>query len=181
MNATCSGLAPSRVDQPPSVTISTTAAEASRSTITTRRASLDDAFLRLGCSTRTSSSAMRRDDSAGRERRAPLAPRREELLGADLAPPAGTVARAHCWPPASVGICALWSEGSSAVCDRSYAADSGVESSVLGQGLRPHEERVGSIAAPSEAQSVHDQLERAQPALRPPVATLHVERVHWAM
>src|SRR4051794_16463827 len=103
MNASCSGLAPSRVDQPPSVTISTTAAETSSSAITTRRASLDDAFLRFGCSTRTSSPAMGCDDSARRERLAPLAPRREELLGADLAAPAGTVAEAHCWPPASVG------------------------------------------------------------------------------
>src|SRR3954451_10251271 len=54
------GLAPSNASQPPIVTISVTAAEAIRSTMTTRRASWDDALRRLGCSMTTwsSSSAM---------------------------------------------------------------------------------------------------------------------------
>src|SRR3954451_22406798 len=52
-------LAPSIASQPPIVTISVTAAEAIRSTMTRRRASWDDALRRLGCSMTTwSSSAM---------------------------------------------------------------------------------------------------------------------------
>src|SRR3954471_16073376 len=54
------GLAPSNASQPPIVMISVTAAEAIRGTMTTRRASWDDALRRLGCSMTTwsSSSAM---------------------------------------------------------------------------------------------------------------------------
>ena len=59
MNASWTGLAPSIVSQPPIEMIRTTAAEAIRSTMTTRRASCDDALRRFGCSMTTwSSSAM---------------------------------------------------------------------------------------------------------------------------
>src|SRR3954470_3364513 len=73
MNASCSGLAAAVLSQPPMVTMRTTPAETSSRTITNRRASCDDAFLRFGCSRTTSSSAMvGRDDTARAERLAPL-------------------------------------------------------------------------------------------------------------
>jgi hypothetical protein len=56
MKAIWTSLAPSIVSQPPSETISTITADAIRSTITTRRASWDDALRRFGCSMTTWSS-----------------------------------------------------------------------------------------------------------------------------
>ena len=80
---------------------------------------------------------------------------------------------------ASVGIGASSVPVSSAAsAAAAYCAASTLASSpALDQELRLQEERCGSIAPPRAAQPVHDQLERAQPAFRAPVAALHEERV----
>ena len=82
---------------------------------------------------------------------------------------------------AGIGASSVPVSSASAAAAAYCAASALASSPALDHELRLQEERCGSIAPPRASQAAQDQLERAQPAFRAPVAVLQEERVQVVM